>query len=59
MIVKQDLIWTIDRLRQLWKPKYYNFDLIINKTLEQDGSMINFDQITNLSFQEFELLLLK
>ena len=53
------LDWTIDRLRQLWKLEYYNFDLIINKVLEQDPSIINFDQITNLSFNEFEQLLIK
>ena len=53
------LDWTIDRLRQLWKLEYYNFDLIINEVLEQDPSFINFDQITNLSFNEFEQLLIK
>ena len=53
------LDWTIDRLRQLWKTEYYSFDLIINKVLEQDPSIISFDQIRNLSFNEFEQLLLK
>lgn len=51
--------WTIDQLRQLWKLEYYDFDLIINKVLNQDPTIINFDQITNLSFNEFELLLIK
>ena len=53
------LDWTIDRLRQLWKTEYYSFDLIINKVLEQDPSIISFDQIRKLSFNEFEQLLLK
>ena len=51
--------WTIDRLRQIWKTKYYNFDLIISQILDQNPSIINFDQVTNLSFSEFELLLIK
>ena len=50
---------TIDRLKQIWKPEYYDFDLIINKVLNRDPTIINFDQITNLSFDEFELLLIK
>ena len=51
--------WTIDRLRQIWKPEYYDFDLIINKVLNQDPTITNFDQITNLSFKELEILLIK
>ena len=51
--------WTIDRLRQIWKLEYYDFDLIINKVLNQDPTIINFDQIINLSYDEFELLLIK
>lgn len=53
------LEWTIGRLRQIWKTEYYSFDLIINKVLDQDPSITNFDLITNLSFNEFELLLIK
>ena len=49
----------IDHLRQIWKPEYYDFDLIINKVLNQDTTIINFDQVINLSFNEFELLLIK
>ena len=51
--------WTIDRLRQIWKPEYYDFNLVINKVFNQDRTIINFDQITNLSFNEFELLLIE
>ena len=51
--------WTIDRLRQIWKPEYYDFDMIINKVLNQDSSTINFEQIMNLSFNEFEKLFIK
>ena len=36
-----------------------DFDLIINKVMNQDFKIINFDQVINLSFDEFELLLIK
>ena len=51
--------WSLDRLRKLWKTSYVDFDFLINKVLDQDPTIINFDQITSLSFDEFEVLLLK
>ena len=51
--------WSIDRLRQLWKTSDVDFDFVINKALDQDPSFVNFDQITSLSFEDFEVLLLK
>ena len=50
---------SINHLRQLWKTSYVDIDLLINKVLDQDTSIINIDQITNLTFDEFEFLLLK
>ena len=48
------LDWTIDRLRQMWKVSYVDFDRSISKILEQDPSFINFDQLDNIYTCNFE-----
>ena len=48
------LDWTANRLRQLQKKSYFNFDESISKFLEQDPSFIDFDQLTDLSASDFE-----
>ena len=48
------LDWTPNRLRQLWKKFYFNFDESISKFLEQDHSFIDFDQLPDISASDFE-----
>ena len=48
------LDWTIERLRQMWKVSYVDFDQSISKILEQDPSFINFDQLDNIYTCDFE-----
>ena len=48
------LDWSVDRLRQMWKVSYFDFDQSISKVLEQDLNFINFDQLTDIYKCDFE-----
>ena len=51
--------WTIDRLGQMWKTSFFDFDFVIERVMDQDVTFINFNRIDRISRDDFEECFLK